>query len=202
MIDKLNEIKETGLAALTDLENEEALNQWKTTYLGRSSAIMDVFKNMGSVPKEERGSVGRGANQVKGALEAAYDQKMEALKRAALEHALSAERLDVTLPGRAIPRGRLHPVTQTLREIYRVFGDMGFQIYRSREVETDEFNFQLLNFPPNHPAREMQDSFYIHSEEERGDNPILLRTHTSPGQIRAMREYSDENHPARHVLPL
>jgi phenylalanyl-tRNA synthetase alpha chain len=205
MLDKLNEIKETGLAALVDLEDKDALNQWKTTYLGRSSAIMDVFKNMGSVPKEERGNVGRGANQVKGALETAYDQKVEALKQAALAHALSAERLDVTLPGRAISRGRLHPVTQTLREIYRVFGDMGFQIYRSREVETDEYNFQLLNFPPNHPAREMQDSFYIHSEEDRGDNPILLRTHTSPGQIRAMREFSDENPdnppPVRIILP-
>ena len=159
MLEKLNQIKETGLANLNDVKDEEALNQWKTMHLGRSSAIMDVFKNMGSVPKEERGNVGRGANQVKQALEAAYDEKAEVLKQAALEQSLSAERLDVTLPGRAIPRGRLHPVTQTLREIYRVFADMGFQVYRSREVESDEYNFQLLNFPPNHPAREMQRFF-------------------------------------------
>jgi phenylalanyl-tRNA synthetase alpha chain len=205
MLDQLNQIKETGLSALAAINHDEALNQWKTTYLGRNSAIMDVFKNMGRIPKEERGNVGRGANQVKRALETAYEQKLTHLKQAALEQSLSAERLDVTLPGRTIPRGRLHPVTKTLREIYRVFGDMGFQIYRSREVETDEFNFQLLNFPPNHPAREMQDSFYIHSEEDRGDNPILLRTHTSPGQIRYMRELSsktpDNPPPVRIILP-
>ena len=205
MLDKLNEIQETGLAALAATSDEEGLNQWKINYLGRNSAIMDVFKNMGSLPKEQRGAVGRAANQVKTALETAYDQKTQAMEQAALQRSLSEERLDVTMPGRAIPRGRLHPVTQTLREIYRVFGDMGFQIYRSREVETDEFNFQLLNFPPNHPAREMQDSFYILSQEERGDNPILLRTHTSPGQIRAMREMSAENPdnppPVRIILP-
>ena len=205
MLDQLNEIQETGLAALAVISDEEALNQWKISYLGRNSAIMDVFKNMGSLPKEQRGAVGRAANQVKGALETAYDQKTEAMEQAALQWSLSQERLDVTIPGRAVPRGRLHPVTRTLREIYRVFGDMGFQIYRSREVETDELNFQLLNFPPNHPAREMQDSFYIQSQEERGDNPILLRTHTSPGQIRAMREMSakdpDNPPPVRIILP-
>ena len=205
MLDQLNQIQETGLAALAAISDEEALNLWKINYLGRNSAIMDVFKNMGSLPKEQRGEVGRAANQVKTALEVAYDQKTEMMQQAALQRSLSEDRLDVTMPGRAVPRGRLHPVTRTLREIYRVFGDMGFQIYRSREVETDELNFQLLNFPPNHPAREMQDSFYIHSQEERGDNPILLRTHTSPGQIRAMREmsaeYPDNPPPVRIILP-
>jgi phenylalanyl-tRNA synthetase alpha chain len=166
---------------------------------------MDVFKNMGNVPKEERGSVGRTANQVKNSLEAALAEKAEILHSAALEQSITQDQLDVTLPGRAIPQGRLHPVTQTLREIYRVFADMGFQIYLSREVETDEYNFQLLNFPPNHPAREMQDSFYVASEEERGDNPILLRTHTSPGQIHAMRQFAamdpDNPPPVRIILP-
>jgi phenylalanyl-tRNA synthetase alpha chain len=102
-------------------------------------------------------------------------------------------------------KGRLHPATQTLREIYRIFGEMGFQIYRSREVETDEFNFQLLNFPPHHPAREMQDSYYIESATDRGDDPLLLRTHTSPGQVRAMREYVAQSPqdppPIRIILP-
>ncbi len=205
MLEKLEEIKQAGMTSLLDVEDEEALNQWKVTHIGRSSAIMDVFKNMGTVPKEQRGAMGRAANEVKQALEAAFSKKTAALRDVALQHSLSEERLDVTLPGRALPRGRLHPVTQTLREIYRVFADMGFQVYRSREVETDEYNFQLLNFPPNHPAREMQDSFYVQSDDERGDNPILLRTHTSPGQIRAMLEYSMENPenppPVRIILP-
>jgi phenylalanyl-tRNA synthetase alpha chain len=205
MLEKLDRIKQETLAALAKVEDEGGLDQWRLLHLGRSSAIMDVFKNMGSIPQSDRGTVGRTANQVKGAMEAALTEKTEALRQAALEHSLREERLDVTLPGRVLPRGRLHPVSQTLREIYRVFADMGFQVYRSREMETDEYNFQLLNFPPNHPAREMQDSFYIQSEENRGDNPILLRTHTSPGQIRAMREFSQESPdnppPVRIILP-
>ena len=119
MLDKLEEIQQAGLKALEFVENEIGLDQWKAIHLGRNSAIMDIFKNMGSVSKEERGTIGRIANQVKQALEAAFAEKTEALKNAALEHSLSSERIDVTLPGRAIPRGRLHPVTQTLREIYR-----------------------------------------------------------------------------------
>jgi phenylalanyl-tRNA synthetase alpha chain len=103
------------------------------------------------------------------------------------------EKLDVTLPGRPISRGRLHPATLTLRQIYRIFGDMGFQIYRSREVETDEFNFELLNIPAHHPARDMWDTFHTTSPS------VLLRTHTSPGQIHVMHEYAPE--PIRVILP-
>ena len=205
MLEELKQIEESSLAALSEIDSDEALSQWKTAHLGRNSAIMSVFKQMGSIPKEQRGAVGRAANQIKQALEAAYDQKADALKQAAMARSLSAERLDVTLPGRAISRGRIHPVTRTLREITRVFAEMGFQVYRSREVETDEYNFQLLNFPPHHPAREMQDSFYLRSDGASGDNPLLMRTHTSPGQIRAMRQFAAENPdnppPVRIILP-
>lgn len=205
MLEKLEEIKTVGLSELEQVNNEEELDQWRVAHLGRSSPIMDTFKNMRDVPKEERGKVGQVANQVKNSLESALTKKADLLHMAAIARSLQEERLDVTIPGRAIPLGRLHPITQTLREIYRVFAEMGFQVYRSREVETDEYNFQLLNFPPHHPAREMQDSFYIHSQEEREDNPILLRTHTSPGQIRAMREFSTQNPdnppPVRIILP-
>ncbi|MGW8251883.1 MAG: phenylalanine--tRNA ligase subunit alpha, partial [Anaerolineales bacterium] len=177
----------------------------RVAHLGRSSPLMGVFDKLGQVSKEERPVIGRRANEVKRLLESTLAERRSALQEAALEHSLKSERLDVTLPGRPIVRGRLHPSTQTLRQICRIFGDMGFQIFRSREVETDEFNFQLLNFPPNHPAREMQDSYYIDTGEERGDNPVLLRTHTSPGQIRAMRMFAaldpQDPHPVRVVLP-
>ncbi len=123
------------------------------------------------------------------ALEAALADKTESIKRSALERSLNEEKLDVTLPGRAIHQGRLHPSTQQLRRVLSILAEMGFQVYTSREVETDEMNFQLLNFPLHHPAREMQDSFYVEAEG-RGENPILMRTHTSPGQIRAMHESS------------
>ena len=205
VLDKIEKIKEEALVALESVTDEESLEAWRVKHLGRSSEIMDVFKNMGSVPKEQRGDVGRMANQVKQGLQAALEAKEETLHREEVQRSLESERLDVTLPGRTLPRGRLHPVTQTLREIYSIFAEMGFQVYRSREVETDEYNFQLLNFPPHHPAREMQDSFYVATKEDRGDNPVLLRTHTSPGQIRAMREYAAENPdnppPVRIILP-
>jgi phenylalanyl-tRNA synthetase alpha chain len=205
MHEQFDQIQQTASAELAQVSDEQALDQWRIRHLGRNSAIMQIFARMGEVPKEQRGALGSAANRVKNALEAAHTQTTEALKTQALARSLAKNRLDVTLPGRMLVRGRLHPVTRTLREIYRVFAEMGFQVYRSREVETDEFNFQHLNFPPNHPAREMQDSFYIQSENDRGDNPILLRTHTSPGQIRAMREFAaadpDNPPPVRIILP-
>lgn len=205
MLEPLEKIEQQALAELKQVQDEEGLERWRVAHLGRSSALMHTFDQLGGLPKEERPQIGRRANQIKNQIEAALNEKREALHEAQIRHALEKERIDVTLPGRPVPRGRLHPATQTLREVYRIFAEMGFQIYRSREVETDEYNFQLLNFPPNHPAREMQDSFYIDAGVDRGDNPILMRTHTSPGQIRAMREISTQNPdnppPIRIILP-
>jgi len=205
MLAQLDQIEQDALAALEAVQDEDELQRWKVAHLGRSSPLMATFDQLGNLPKQERPVIGRRANQAKQALEAALAGRSESLHHEAVLRALEAERLDVTLPGRALNRGRLHPATQTLREIYRIFAEMGFQVYRSREVETDEYNFQLLNFPPNHPAREMQDSFYIDTGKDRGDNPILMRTHTSPGQIRAMREFSASNPdnppPVRIILP-
>ncbi len=205
MLSQLDEIERTALESLQAVQDEEALQRWRVSNLGRSSPLMATFDRMGEMPKEERPAIGRRANQVKQALEAALNERAEALRKEALQRSLETERLDVTLPGRPVARGRLHPISRTFREVYRVFGEMGFQVYHSRDVETDEYNFQLLNFPPNHPAREMQDSFYIATEEDRGDNPLVLRTHTSPGQIRAMRRFSaanpDNPPPIRIILP-
>jgi phenylalanyl-tRNA synthetase alpha chain len=205
MLEKLDQINTQALSELQDVEDDDSLQHWKVVYLGRSSPLMEVFDQMGSLPRDQRPAIGRRANEVKRALEAAFDEQAEAMRQAAIQNALQSERLDVTLPGRAQIRGRLHPATQTMREIYRVFADMGFQIYRSREVESDEYNFQLLNFPPHHPAREMQDSFYMDTGHVSDDNPTLMRTHTSPGQIHAMREYAAENPhnppPVRIILP-
>ncbi len=204
MLDHLNQLRETALAALESVQDESALEAWRVAHLGRSAPLMAVFDQLGSLPKDERPAIGRGANEVKRLLEAALADKATSLQQASLLRSLQAERLDVTLPGRTQPRGRLHPSTQTYRKIARIFAEMGFQVYRSRDVETDEYNFQLLNFPPHHPAREMQDSFYIEAPHA-ADNPMLLRTHTSPGQIRAMRQYSTQNPenppPVRIILP-
>jgi phenylalanyl-tRNA synthetase alpha chain len=204
MLKQLAQIEKTALEALASVSDEAALEGWRVTHLGRSSLLMQVFSGFGQLSKEERPVVGQRANEVKKAIEAAYGVMSEQIRQAALKRSLEQEQLDVTLPGRRVPLGRLHPDTQTLRELYRVFGEMGFQVFRSREVESDEYNYQLLNFPVGHPARDMQDTYFVESEG-RGDNPILLRTHTSPGQIRAMRWLSamnpDNPPPVRIVLP-
>ncbi len=197
-------IEKTALDALGSVQDEAGLETWRVTYLGRSSDLMKVFSGLGALSKEERPVMGQAANRVKLALEAALATKSEAIRQSALERSIQEEKIDVTLPGREMPRGRLHPSTQQLRRMLGILAEMGFQVYTSREVETDEINFQLLNFPPYHPAREMQDTLFVDAGE-RGDNPIVLRTHTSPGQIRAMRENSAKNPenppPIRIALP-
>ena len=193
MIEELNKLQESALKALELADDEKSLQQWYTDHLGRKSPLMDAFTKMKDLSKEERPQVGRRSNEVKKALEAAHEEKAAALKAAMVQASLENESLDVTLPGRATPRGRLHPITQTMRKIHRIFAEMGFQVYRSRDVETDEVNFELLNFPKHHPARDMQDTFFTTTPN------VILRTHTSPGQIHAMREFATD--PIRVILP-
>lgn len=204
MLSKLNEIELSAQSALETVVDEASLEGWRVAHLGRSSPLMNIFDQLGSLPKEDRPAIGRRANEIKRALENALAGKSKAIRQEALTRSLQSERLDVTLPGRPYTVGRLHPVTQTHRKIYRIFAEMGFQIYRSRDVETDEYNFQLLNFPPHHPARELQDSFYVAGEQDE-NNPVILRTHTSPGQIHAMREFAAQDPqnppPVRIILP-
>lgn len=193
VLGQLEAIQAAGMLALEAVQNEKDLQAWRVAHLGRSAPVMQVFSIMGRLPKEERAQVGQRANAAKGALEAAAQQREAVLREASLRQSLQSERLDVTMPGRAFARGRLHIVTQTLREVTRILGNLGFQVYRSPEVESDELNFQLLNIPPHHPARDMQDTFHTTTPG------VLLRTHTSPGQIHAMREYAPD--PVRVILP-
>ncbi len=204
MLDKLNEIEKAALESLQPINDQAALDAWRVANTGRSSPLMMIFAKLGKLSKEERPVVGSAANRVKVALESALDEKSKELKNAALAKSLAEEKLDVTLPGRTKHIGRLHPSTQQLRRVLAILAEMGFQVYTSREVETDEMNFQLLNFPPHHPARDMQDTFFVEAGN-RGDNPILMRTHTSPGQIHAMHEFAATNPkdppPIRIALP-
>lgn len=193
MLEKLDHIEQSALQALETIKDETALEQWRIAHLGRNSPLMRIFDQLSSLPKEERPQIGRRANQIKQLLEARLAQMAETLRQAALALSLQKERLDVTLPGRTLVRGRLHPTTQILRRIFSIFAEMGFQIYRSREVETDEYNFELLNIPAHHPARDMWDTFYTTTPG------VLLRTHTSPGQIHVMRELAPQ--PVRVILP-
>ena len=199
MLEKMEAIKAEALASLQSVTDEEALAAWKTANIGRNAPIMGMFKQMGSLSSEERPVVGQRANVVKTEIEAAFEEKQAAIKEEALKTSLASDMLDVTLPGRKVKKGGLHPYTRTSREIINIFAEMGFQVFRSGEVESDEVNFQLLNFPLHHPARDMQDTFHT---TQPGN---LLRTHTSPGQIHAMRKMAAMNPsdppPVRVLLP-
>ena len=192
-LQNLEQARVEALAALEAVSDESSLEVWRVAHLGRSAPVMTAFSRLGQAPKELRPQIGQAANQVKQALESALAERAQAVKEAALLRSLSAERLDVTLPGRPPAQGRLHVETSTLREMYRVFGEMGFQVYRAPDVESDDNNFTSLNIPPYHPARDMWDTFYTTKPG------VLLRTHTSPGQIRAMRQFAPE--PIRVALP-
>src|SRR5438105_8786172 len=186
-------LEQHGLEELSRCTDDGALRAWNTKYFGKQGEVTLALKRVGEVPPAERRSYGQEANRVKQSLTQAYEEALAQAKAKALKQNLAAESLDVTLPGRPVTRGRLHVATQTLRTIYSIFSDMGFQIYRSREVEDDLTNFELLNMPPDHPARDMWDTFYTTTPG------VLLRTHTSPGQIHVMRELCPE--PIRVILP-
>ncbi len=193
MSSELAALQERALAELQAANDEAALRAWNTRYFGKQGEVLLAVKKVGSVPPEERRAYGQQANQVKETLTKAYEETLARKRQEELERSLTSESIDVTLPGRPVPRGRLHVATKVLREIYAIFSDLGFQIYRSREVEDDLTNFELLNMPPHHPARDMWDTFHTTTQG------VLLRTHTSPGQIHVMRELAPR--PIRVILP-
>jgi phenylalanyl-tRNA synthetase alpha chain len=190
---ELATLEERALAELRECRDETGLRAWNTRYFGKQGEVIAAVKKVGTVAPEQRKAYGQMANQVKEKLTKAYEEALAAEKERSLARSLTAEALDVTLPGRPTPHGRLHVSRKTLREIYAVFADLGFQIYRSPEVEDDETNFELLNMPPHHPARDMWDTFHTTKPG------VLLRTHTSPGQIHVMRQLNPN--PIRVILP-
>ncbi len=193
MLNKLEDLGQKALATLKEVGDSQTLSAWNSQYLGKKGQVTLMLRRVGELPREDRPVFGKRANEIKREMEAAFEARKSEVKAFEMEKAFTEGSIDVTLPGRPTNRGRLHPSTQILRRIYQIWADMGFQVYRTRDVETDEMNFQLLNIPPHHPAREMQDTFYT------ADEGVLLRTHTSPGQIWAMREYCPE--PIRIILP-
>ncbi len=192
MVD-LATLEQAALTALQACTDEPALRAWNTRFFGKHGEVLQALKGVGAVPPDQRKSYGQEANRLKEDLLARYENALAEVRARTLEQSLQTDRLDITLPGRPAPRGRLHLSNQTLRQIYAIFADMGFQIYRSREIEDDLTNFELLNMPPHHPARDMWDTFYTTTPG------VILRTHTSPGQIHVMRELFPR--PIRVILP-
>jgi len=185
----LEKIKNKALSELEKASTAEAIDAISIRYLGRKGAVTQYLRNISSLPEQERPAAGKSANQVKKILESALKTAKERLENGRGESESAG--IDVTLPGRPAPRGALHPITQINRRICDIFVRMGFDIAEGPEVESDYYNFEALNIPPYHPARDMQDTFYI------SDN-IVLRTHTSPIQVRMMEQYAP---PIRVVAP-
>ncbi len=169
-----------------------ALDALEVTVLGKKGDLTAILRGIGALPPEDRPKVGAIANEVRGAVESALREARNRLSSAEMAARLAAEAVDVTTPGRPVRRGSLHPIMETAREIADVFAQFGFVVYEGPEVEDDLTNFQMLNIPPDHPARDLWDTLYLDMEGR------LLRTHTSPGQIRVMHQ---EKPPIRALLP-
>jgi phenylalanyl-tRNA synthetase alpha chain len=202
MHENLIRLRDEALSDLGAATDADALEAWRVRYLSRKGgALTTAMGVLGTLPREERPAYGQAANEVKNVLEAAFAERQDALKAAALAAELTAGTVDITLPGRPPSVGHLHVTTQNLRQLYAVFGGMGFEVYDGPDVETDDYNFGLLNIPAYHPARDMWDTFWVsqNPNPDPAERTLVMRTHTSPGQIRVMRERCPE--PIRVVLP-
>ena len=186
MLEELEELRIKALTELEEIADSITLEQWRVCYLGKKSRLTQILRSLSALSLDKRQKIGAYANTIKKALEIALEEKGKVLKEALLVSFLESKRLDITLPGQSIPIGRLHPVTQTLEEIYQVFQNMGFQLVEGPDVEWDYYNFEALNIPQDHPARDMFATLWIDSSKDKKRR--LLRTHTSPMQIRIMEQ--------------
>jgi phenylalanyl-tRNA synthetase alpha chain len=181
-MEKLQQILDQALQQFAVISDEAELEQVKARYLGKEGSLTVLLKGLGKLSAQERPAAGARINQAKQGIEAALQQRRDALQQNKLAQKLAAESLDVTLPGRGLGTGGLHPVTRTLERIEQLFHSLGFAITSGPEIERDFYNFTALNIPENHPARAMHDTFYI-------DKQHVLRTHTTPVQVRYMEAH-------------
>jgi phenylalanyl-tRNA synthetase alpha chain len=187
-MDDLEKLIGDALAQFNGIDNAAELEQAKALYLGKAGRLTELLKGLGRLVPEQRRDAGSRINAAKGQLESALAARRDALARGQLDARLAEEALDISLPGRGAGFGRLHPITRTQARIESIFRSIGFEVADGPEIETDWFNFSALNNPENHPARSMQDTFYVDARDSAG-KPLLLRTHTSPMQVRYARTH-------------
>lgn len=194
MEEKIEQLKAQAVEAIQKAAGSlSELDDIRVKFLGKKGEFTSILRGMGALAKEDRPKVGKIVNEAKAQIEALIQQRNEELKARDLEKILSSERIDVTLPGRTVPLGHLHPLTLTLERIKDIFFRMSFSVEEGPEIEKDYYNFEALNLPKDHPARDMQDSFYITED-------ILMRSQTSPVQARTM-EKNEPNAPIRMIAP-
>ena len=192
MLEKLMEMKNSAKEKINEAKSIQELNETKALYLGKKSPLQALFSQMKDLTNEGKKELGQKINEFKTMVEEEVNKRLEKIKEEEVERRLKMEAIDVTLPGKEIPVGALHVLTKTIEEMEEIFLSMGYSVVEGPEVEEDKFNFEMMNLPKNHPARDMQDSFYI--------NPnILLRTHTSPVQARTMLKAKGE--PIKVICP-
>lgn len=191
MREKLEKIQKEAISSLEKVDSLEQLDAIRIKYLGKKGELTQVLRGMGKLPPEERPIIGQYANEIRTSIQGKLEEKKRELEEKALANKLKDETIDVTLPGRRPPRGKLHPITTVLNQIREIFMGMGFDVAEGPEVELDYYNFEALNIPKNHPARDTQDTFYITEN-------VLLRTHTSPAQIRVMEK---QKPPIKIIVP-
>ena len=187
-MDELTQLIESAKDHFAAATQPAALEDAKARYLGKSGAVTMLMKGLGALAPEERKERGKAINAVKQAIDAALTARREALANAELEKKLATEAVDVTLPGRVVPAGGVHPVIRTWMRVEEIFRSIGFDVADGPEIESDWFSFTALNNPPNHPARSMQDTFYVDRNDGQG-LPLPLRPHTSPMQVRYARTH-------------
>lgn len=197
-MDDLEALKRELLAAVDEADGLEALERARVATLGKKGRLTEAMKGLGKVAPDARKERGQALNAVKQAVQDRLEARKAALEDAALEGRLQSEAWDMTLPARPAPVGRLHPISQTLDEIVAIFGAMGFQVKDGPDIEDDFHNFSALNIPPEHPARQMHDTFYLKGADGAADMHRVLRTHTSPVQVRTMQS---ESPPIRIIAP-
>lgn len=188
LVDKLRSLSDQFDQQLAATKTEHDIHQVKAAYLGKKGHLSSILKALGTLSVDDRPLIGQEANRQKQHFEAACRQALKDVKQKSQQKKLSEERLDLTLPGVSYPLGSLHPITQVLQQVEELFRQLGFEIQEGPEIETDYNNFEALNIPPDHPARDMQDTFYLDETRygKAGRGALLLRTHTSPVQIRVM----------------
>ena len=191
----VDELTNTALADLDAISDASGVEAWRVSYLGRRGQLTGLLRGLSGLDPDQRRAVGARANHAKNALEEALARRTREIVQAELA---ATDALDVTLPGRPIVAGRLHPTTQIVREICQAFMAMGFSVVEGPEVELDHYNFEMLNIPAGHPARDMWNSLWVDYVNEAGQQPMLLRTHTSPMQARVMEA---QDPPVRVVVP-
>jgi phenylalanyl-tRNA synthetase alpha chain len=194
----VQQLVEEAVGELEAIHDLDALETWRLTYLGRRGQLTQFLRGISQLPMEQRRTAGALANEAKTDLEGRLEERAKHINDTLLSKAATQDRLDVTLPGRPQPTGRLHPTTQIVREICAVFSSMGFGVVEGPEVEWDHYNFEMLNIPKGHPARDMFNTLWIDYQDGQGEYPMLLRTHTSPMQARVMESREP---PVRVVVP-